>query len=598
MSSSSEFGGKNIIAFSKFDGIATQYQRQDMPKEKAFWMENLQPIAANDLVCTPAASAAIAALSGSESIDRMFYFDKGASSDSVLCFCASGAAYSVANPSGTIVKFANAGTFSPDPDVTNWETERVLIADPVAGYVTYDGVAFVGQGGVSPNIEVTNGGSGYTDGATVARSGGSGSGDTYSATVVDGVVTAIALLTPGTGFLSSDTLTLAITPVSSGTSAVATAHVWPFLGFNPTTLAVGFGRVWLGFTNVITYTGTGSSYGGIGYDDFIAGDASGSFTIQDSDLVHSITALRFLNNYLWIFGDGSVKQIGNISVSGSATNFTVVTISSDQGTLYRNSIYSYNRLVLFANKVGVFAIFGSSVEKISADLDGIFRAIDFTQKPCAGVVDIKNIHCYIMLVKYVDPVVGLRSIMVAFSDKKWFVISQGDDLKYIVTGIIGSLFSLFGSSGADITPLLADSNGMVAIALRSSLTANGSPMVGKSSVQYAVAQAGSGNSQLEITIESENSVDVSFDYSVSNFLQFTGLGGALLNFLGDGNVLINFTSALAKFLYKHGNTGAISGVYLGMTLTGNVANFTLNSMLLEYEENAAFGTEQVAFGNR
>lgn len=599
MSSSSEFQGKNLIGFTQFDGISTQYQRQDMPIKKAAWLENLQPIGANDLICTPAAKAAIASLaSRSETITRMFYFNSGATTDYILCFCVSGAGYSVTNPAGTISKFANAGTFSTDPDVTNWETQRVLIADSQAGYYTYDGSVAVGQGGVSPNIEVTAGGSGYTTGATAVISGGSGSGATAAVTVVGGIVTAVVLTNPGSGYKATDTITVAISPVGAGSGATAIAHVWPFLGFNPTTLAIFQGRVWLGFNNVITYTGTGAAYGGVGYDDFKSADASGSFTIQDADLVHSITALRNLNNYLWIFGDGSVKQIGNISVSGSTTSFTVVTISSDQGTLYRDSIYSYNRLVIFANKVGVFAVFGSSVEKISADLDGIFRSIDFTQIPCGAVADINNIHCYLLLVRYKDiSLSATRSIILAFADKKWFVISQGDSLDYIVTGVIGSLFSVFGTSGTDITPLLADSSTPVGITIKTALTSNGSPMIGKETVQYAVTQSVGSVSNMTLLIEAERLPNKSITYAVSNVLNFVNNSGGILQFVNSSNQPLDFISNASGFFYKHGNSGGVAGVYLGMTLTGMVINFTLNSMLLEYEETSAFGNQQVAFGS-
>lgn len=596
MSSASEFQGKKIIAFTEFDGMSTQFQRQDMPIKKAAWMENLQPIGANNLVATPAASAAIASLSSlGETITKQFYFDKGTSTDVILCFCASGAAYSVTNPGGIITLFADAGTFSPTPDATNYLTERVLITDSKAGYYTYDGVISVGYGAVSPNIAVTAGGSGYTSGATVAISGGSGSGATASATVVGGIVTAIVLTGSGTGYVSTDTITFTISPVSGGSGATATGHVWPKLTPNNTTLAVFLGRVWLAAGNLITYTGTGASYAGIGYDDFLSADASGTFTIQDSDLVHQVTALRSLNNYLWIFGDASVKQIGNIAVSGSTTNFTVVTISSDQGTLYRDSIASYNRLVLFANTVGVFAIFGSSVEKVSADMDGIFRAVDFSQVPCAAVADINNIHVYLLLVRY--KVGGnTRSIMIAFADKKWFVISQGDGLSYIITGIIGSVFKVYGTSGQDITPLLGDSNTEVSVTLQTSLTSNGEPMIGKESVQYAVAQSAGGASTISFLVEAERPPSKNISYNVSNNIVFINNSGAVLQFVNNLNVPLNFISDTARFFYQHGQSGGIAGVYLGCIISGNVVNYTLNSILLEYEETSAFGTDQVALG--
>lgn len=595
MSAASEFQGKKIIAFTEFDGMATQFQREDMPIKKAAWMENLQPIGANDAICTPAAIAAIASLlSVGETITKQFYFDKGSSTDLILCFCASGAAYSVANPAGTITKFVNAGGLSSSPDVTNYLTQRVLITDSIAGYCTYDGTLFVAYGNVSPNITVTNGGSGYASGATVAITGGSGSGVAATATVVAGVITAIALTNAGAGYVSSDTLTVVITAVSGGTGATATAHVWPLLTPNNTTLAVFLGRVWLAVNNVITYSGTGASYGGVGYDDFKAADASGTFTIQDSDLVHKITALRALNNYLWIFGDASVKQIGNISVSGSTTNFTMVTISSDQGTLYRDSIFSYNRLVLFANTVGVFAIFGSSVEKVSSDMDGIFRAIDFSQAPCAAVADINNIHVYLLLVRYTS-MGSTRSIMLAFADKKWFVISQGDKLSFIVTGIINSVFTVYGTSGQDITPLLRDSTTAVSVTLQTSLTSNSEPMVGKASGQYAVAQSG-GGSTLNLLIEAERVPSSSINYTISNALVFVSNSGVVLQFVNNASAKLNFISSTGKFYYVHGKSGGVAGIYLGCTLTGSVVNYTLNSILLEYEETSAFGTDQVAIG--
>jgi hypothetical protein len=595
---SMKFQGKDIVVFNQMDGMSTQSQRQDLSEKKAAWMENLQPIAANNLVCTPAAAAAIASLASSgETIAKMFYFDFGQSTDFIVCFCVSGAAYTVANPSGTIVKWANAGTFSTTPDVTQWALQRILIADPTAGYSTYDTHAFVQFGGVSPNIEVTAGGTGYTAGATVAISGGSGSGATATATAVGGVITAITLTNAGTGYAATDTLTVTITPVSGGSGATASAHVWPNVTPNPTTIAVFQGRVWLAQANVLNYTGTGASYGGIGYDDFISGDAAGSITIQDTDLTHRITALRALNNYLFIFGDSSIKQIGNISVSGSSTNFTITTLSSDQGTTFRDSIASYNRLVLFANETAVFAVFGSSVEKISDDMDGIFRLTNFSQLPVAAVSDINNIHCYLLLVKYEDPAAGARSLMLAFMNKKWFVISQSDTLKYIVTGIINSFYNVYGTSGADITPLLASATTPVNIKLQTSLTSHGAPFEAKRTFRYAVAQSVGASSSLQLTIESERSTPSpqNITYNISNVLNFINNSQGALQFVNNGGGNLNFITNAAGFHYQRGNTNGQGGVYIGMTLTGAVEAFTLNSMMLEYGEGAAFGSEQVAY---
>lgn len=593
---SQKFQGKDIIVFNQMDGMSTQSVRQDLSEKKAAWMENLQPIAPNNIPCAPAAKAALADLAAqSETITKAFYFNFGQTMDYIVAFCSSGAAYTITNPGGTKNKFANAGTFSSTPDVTQWGTSRILIADATAGYYTYDGTTSAGVGGVSPNIRVTAGGTGYTS-PVVAISGGSGSGALATATEVGGIVTSVTLTNPGSGYLPGDTLTVTITDGGGGSGATASGHVWPTVTPNPTTIAVFGGRVWLAQSNVMTYTGTGASYGGVGYDDFLTADAAGSTTIQDADLVHRITALRSYNNYLFIFGDASIKQIGSISLNNAATatNFTITTLSSDQGTIFRDSIVSYNRLVLFANTVGVFAVFGSSVEKISDDMDGIFKLTDFSQLPCAAVTDINNIHCYLLLVKYKDPG-GTRSLIMAFMQKKWFVISQGNSLKFIINGIVNSVYDVFGTSGSDMTPLLADYTAQVNIKLITSLTSHGAPYMAKRTGRYAIAQTVGASSNMQLLIESERSGSQSINYNISNQLNFVNNAGGALQFTNAGGGNLNFITNAAGFHYQHGNTEGQGGIYLGMTLTGMVEDFTLNALMVEFGEGAAFGTEQVAY---
>lgn len=587
---SAQFENKNIVLFSQFDGMNTQSDRHDLDEKKAAWMENLQPIGPNNALCVPAPAAAKTTIIG-ETITEEFFAPINAV-DYLVCFCDSGAAYAVNLAGGAQTKFANAGTFSAAPDMTVWNRSRVLIADPVSGYATWDGTVFVAYGGVSPNIEVTAGGSGYTA-PVVAISGGTGTGATATAQETGGVITGITLTDAGTGYLAGDTLTVTITDGGGGSGATASAHVWPNIP-SVTTLAVFQGRVWLAALNVITYTGTGASFGGVGYDDFLSGDASGSFTVNDADLVHAITALRSLNNYLFVIGDASVKQIGSLSVSGSTTGFTLVTLSSDQGTAFRNTVISYNRLVLFANTVGVYAIFGTSVEKISDDMDGIFRLIDFSQAPSAAVNDINNIHCFLLLVKYKEPVLGPRSLILTFMNKKWFVISQGAQT-FIATVSIGGVTETFSTAGADVTQLLEDAASPVSIKLQSSLTSHGAPWMGKNMVRYAIAQKVTEDNDLQLTLESERMNQV-IPFTVANSLNFVNNAGGGITFTGTGGDAINFFSETSVFAYVTGNSGGISGIYLGATLTGSVIGYSFNSMMFEVGEAAAFGNLAVSVG--
>lgn len=587
-----------FLVFDNFEGgMNTQPARQNLPEKYASWMENLQPVAGNYLLGVPAPSAALATLTG-ESVVKYFPALIG-TQDYLVAFCASGAAYTITvNPAsnvaspvtgGTVVKFAPAGTFSATGgDLVSYNAQRLLIADSLAGYSTYDGTAFSRQGGVSPNFMITNGGSAYSSGASVAISGGSGTGASATATVVGGVVTAINLTNAGSGYKAADTLTVTITPVSGGSGATANGHVWPFLSPAPTTLALAFGRVWLGSGRVLNITGTGSATFGQGYDDFSSGDAAVSTTLSDPDLIHSITALRFLENYLYIIGDNSVKSIGSISVTSSVTSFTITTLSSDQGTIYQQSVISYNRLILFANTVGVYAVFGASVEKISDPMDGVFRSIDFTLPPQAAVNDISNIHTFLLMARYMDPLSGARTLLLAYAGKKWFVIGQGSNVQAIVTVSLNGHNDTFVSSAAgDVTQILQDAVTPLAWKLQTALSAHGNPIKDKRPVRLGIAQTVSRVSDLQAFIDSEYA---STNTNISNAAQpqvFVYPSGAVQTFVYPSGAVQTFTRA--GFILSHTAEAANTGRFIGATLIGTTNGITVQDIYIEYQDGALWG---------
>lgn len=576
----------HYITFGDFKGMNTQSDRHALPENTPAWLENVQPIGPNNLAVVPGPAPTLATLPG-ETITRQFFAPFNGKNYEID-ICASGNAYAVDLNNGSINKFVNFGSLNAQADVTVWNSQRILIADPNIGYATWDGTVFARQGGVSPNLVLTAGGTGYTLGADVAISGGSGSGATATAQTSGGIVVGLMLTGSGVGYLPGDTLTVTITPHGGGggSGATGSAHPWPTIT-KPNSLAVFAGRVWLSNNRSITYTGTGAgaAFGGVGYDDFTSADASGTTTLLDPDLIQSITVLRALNNYLFIFGDNSVKQIGNVSVSGSATNFTTITLSSDQGTIYPDTVISYNRLVLFANTVGVFAVFGTSVEKISDDMDGIFAAIDFTQFPCAAVNDINNIHCYTLLVRYVDPLLNApRSLILAFASKKWFTCSQGDQLRFIHTAVLGGRTETFATSGSDVTQIIALNTVNVLITIKTALSPHNIPYLQKNVVRVATAQKANTTDSLILTIESElNSQAINYSLApaiiwlnnLGQVVTWTNMLGQLVTFVKDG------------FRYFPSKAN-VSGIYIGATISGSVRQYSLNTIVIEFQEGPMF----------
>ena len=710
---------QKFIVFENFEKMNTQSVRQALSEKELSWLENLQPIAPNNLTTVPGPLAAITSIS--ETITAQYFANIG-TEDWIISFTSVGSGWATSLLSNQSLRIASPGTFT-NPDATVWQSQYLLINDPTAGYSAWRftqalGGLFVRQGGVSPNlvltaggtnytsvpavsitggsgtgatavatigtpaviavnvinggsqygpaptvvfaggggtgaaataiidprgllyismthtgryltnvapavgfsggggsgavanaqmqlgpdgffhvvyitplalgsgysspptitltggspfsgdiatavcavglgavlsITVTNGGGGYTSAPTVSFSGGgSGSGASAAAVVGGSAVTSLTLTNPGSGYLASDVLTLTISG-GGGSGATGTAHVWPFVTAG-TTLAVFAGRVWLGGGNLLQWTGTAS------FDDFNIANASGSLTIKDVDLVHAITALRNYNNYLFIMGDQSVKQIGSISVSGSQTLFTILTLSSDQGTIYKRSCGSFNRVFMFCNSNGVYAVLGSSVQKISDDMDGIFKLVDFSQQPQAALADMNNIHNIAWLLRYIDPLATTRSILLTFTGKKWFVVSQGDSLVAITTAstLASGKTLTFASSSQDITQILGAPLTPVAFKAQTALSHHGNAVQRKKILNGGTA----------VTLA-------------------TGTGNLTMTYDTEKGSVTKVYALVAGFQLPSGASGAEgSGRYLGATMTGTLAGFTLTNAALEEQETA------------
>lgn len=483
--------------------------------------------------------------------------------------------------------------------VTDGVVTDVTLTNAGSGYVATDvvTVSFTGgtpTGGGVIGVTILRGGFGYvTATPTCVFSAPGGGGVTATGTVVIalGQVTGINITNPGTLYLATPTITItpagadapSITAVAvpiMDTVASAEARVWPFT-VKPSTLAIFAGRVWLGLGRDITYTGTE------GYDDMNVANAAGTTTLQDADLVHEITALRAQNNYLFIIGDQSIKQIGTVSVSEGETNFNVTTLSSDQGTPFKNSVVSYNRLVTMTNHVGVYAIFGASVEKISNPMLQLFRFAGSGVIPVAAVFDLYGRHCLLTLIQYTDPVDGPRSVIMVYQDKRWQIWSQGDGLLAILVCPLLNGRKLYGTSGSDITELFSDENEPVDITIISALSHDNKPQMGKRAIREGTAQSTTSTNTLNVTVDSENGAEL---YSFQSGRVIQWVNNSSQNIQWQNNSLQDIDWIVSGFGY-YSTAENNSGIYLGFTMEGNVTGFSFNNYVIEYQDGALFESQ-------
>ena len=568
----------------------TKVARQNLPAKQVAWMENLQPIAPNDLQTVPGAATSIASVGVFPNVVTREFPANIGGIDYVIMFFTAGQCVAINTANGAISNVAGFATFSTAPDMTVFSSSRILIMDPTSGYATWDGTLFVGSGGISPNIVVTNGGSGYSAAPAVSFTGGAGgnAGGATATAVMGGsgatqFVVSVTLTNPGTGNAAGAAITVVFTGANT-TPATATVVVWPQVKGN--TIDVFAGRVWWASANasgqfrVLNFTGTA------GFDDLNPANAAGSTTITDRDLSHGITAVRALNNFLYIFGDQSIKQIGSITVQSSITLFTILTLSSDIGTSFLMTIQSYNRLVLFANKQGVYGIFGATVQKISDDLDGIFQFVDFSLQPSAALNDLSNIHCYVLLLKYLDPVAGSRSILVLFQQNQWFVVSQGS-LLAICSVALGSTTQVetFGSSGNDVTQLLQNKAASVPIKLITSLSTNGNIVTAKQLQRSGIAVTTATAQNLTMTVDTENRTNA-YQFAAASFVNWVNNLGQIVQFQNNSLQNVNFQTG--GFRFPHQTTEGY-GKFIGNTVTGTVMNMSINAIVDEYVDADLWG---------
>src|SRR5260370_36115620 len=120
----------------------------------------------------PGAATSLTTLAG-KTVSRSFPANIGAT-DYIIEFNTDGSCIAVNALTGAQTVVAAAATFSAFPDMTVFASSRILIMDATGGYATWDGTLFVKSGGISPNIHITIGGSGYGAPPAVSFTGGAG----------------------------------------------------------------------------------------------------------------------------------------------------------------------------------------------------------------------------------------------------------------------------------------------------------------------------------------------------------------------------------------------------------------------------------------
>jgi hypothetical protein len=469
----------------------------------------------------------------------------------------------------------------------------VSLSNAGSGYNASPTITFTGGGGSGATavsayttfatgtvtINVISGGAGYTNAAntTISITGGGGSGAVGNAVISGNVVTQVVMTNPGINYTNSANIVVTISGGGATNNAILQGIVNTTQNVSVATFS---GRTWIAAGRTIYYSAAGS------YSDFTSISA-GSVTLTDSTLHGNIQQLLSANNFLYIFGDDSINVFSDVRVTTSGTTlFTNTNVSASVGSKRPNTIFPYFRSVLFMNDYGMYALVGSTTSKLSDSLDGMFANIDFASPVYAGQVLVNNILCAAFNFRYYDAIFtqSYRYIQAVFFEKKWFLTSQNDDLKYITSVPVGGKISLYGVSGSNLYKLYNSNSVGITSRVQTALMPMTDPIRTKQALKFGIEATLTSSTVLNTTVDSETGSSPT--YSLGNAVTWYNDSNATIPWINNSLQVISWVGGLGYQLYK--SDASQYGKYLGLTVTSVGYNFTYNGFEFEHELRVRF----------
>ena len=300
---------KSYQVVKQFRGVNTKANRTAIDENEFAWLENAMPIGYANLKITPYSSNTTVAFAN---VASGLYSANINNNDYALAFQEDGSCEYVDIISNTKANLAIAGTFSNlGINITQWKSERVLIADKNKGIFNWDGTNLVAIGGVG-SIGIVNGGSGYTSTPAVIISSPNQTGGIQAeaeAIITANAVTSIILTEAGSGYTSAPTVT-----ISGGSGANANA-VASLITFSTGTVSVLVTNGGTNYTNVANTVVTIAGGGGT--------NAAGQAIISGGQII----------NVIMTNAGSGYSNASNITVTitgGGGTNATAKAIINNQ----------------------------------------------------------------------------------------------------------------------------------------------------------------------------------------------------------------------------------------------------------------------------
>lgn len=569
------------LVFEQFNGINTSTTRPGVDDAQMAWCDGFFPIAPRQLRTLYDVGTALWTPSGVTI--AYFNFANIGATPYLIGLTSDGAVWAVNTDTAVANQIAPAGTIDNPSRQTSAISQYgsqyvIIVSSQTNGYFIWDGTNFYIPGSVGPTYSITDGGTGYTSAPTVTIEGGEQGGieATATATITNGVVTALTITNPGTKYVSP----IVAFSGGGGSGAAATIDAVP-MGISGTAIEIYSGRVWIADGATINFSVAGS------VTDFSTGDGGGSFTSSDSFLRVQFSALIQTNGFLYLIADSSINYISGVQTTGSppTTTFTNQNADPEIGTVWPGTVDVLSRNIIFANAFGVHVSYGAAVSKVSDPLDGVYNSVaNFGGNiPSAAKSIIFGKKVWILLITIVDPVTSQQvNKLFLWDSKKWFSSNQSVSLTYIQHQEINSVLTAYGTDGHSVYPLFnTPSDFLKTVQSRFWDRPVGQQEVKATNRVWGMVQYYDlTNPALSVSVDSEGGSNISAVDVTPSSVTWLNASAQIAQWSNASSVIVSwFSTGLAVVVLPPKATGQ-QGVLLGLTISTESFDLAIISFML------------------
>jgi hypothetical protein len=225
--------------------------------------------------------------------------------------------------------------------------------------------------------------------------------------------------------------------------------------------------------------------------------------------------------------------------------------------------------------------------KLSDPLDGVFPNIDFANPVYAGQVLLNNILCAVFNFRYFDAVFtnSYRFIQAVFFEKKWFISSQGNNIKYITSVPEEGQILVYGTSGNNLYRLYADNTSSITSRVRTALMPMTDPIRTKQALKIGIEATAPANGTITMLATVDNENRSSTPYTLTSVINWQNNNLQIIPWNNNSGTNIGWGTT-GYSLYK--TDAQQYGKYLGITVTSTNPGFVINGFEFEHELRVRF----------